>query len=159
MEILGYTGAALLILAGLAGTVFPALPGLPLMFGGMLLAAWLEGFSHVGTIALAILAVLTVIGVLVDFVAGVLGAKATGASKEALWGAFIGSIVGLVLGLVGVIIGPLIGAALGEFIARRDVYQAGKVGIGTFIGFIVGTVAKIGCAFAMLATFGLSFLL
>lgn len=158
MEIVGYIGAALLVIIGLAGTLLPALPGLPLVFGGMLLAAWLDGFAHVGLVSLIVLGALTALGMAVDFLAGVLGAKATGASKEALWGALIGSIAGLALGLVGVIIGPLLGAAVGEFLAQRDLYQAGKVGIGTFIGFIVGTVAKIGCAFAMLATFGLAFL-
>lgn len=159
MDILLYSLSALLVLAGLAGTVFPALPGLPLMLGGLLLAGWVDGFQHVGAITLSLLALLTVIGLAVDFVAGLLGAKATGASRQALWGAVIGSVAGLFLGLAGVILGPLVGAAIGEFLARRDVYQAGKVGLGTFAGFIVGTVAKIGCAFAMLATFALALVL
>ncbi|WP_024303885.1 DUF456 domain-containing protein [Pseudogulbenkiania sp. MAI-1] len=156
MDILLYALSALLVLAGLAGTVFPALPGLPLMLGGLLLAGWVGDFQQIGAVTLSLLALLTAIGLAVDFVAGLLGAKATGASRQALWGAVIGSVVGLFLGLAGVILGPLVGAAIGEFLARRDVYQAGKVGLGTFAGFIVGTVAKIGCAFAMLATFALA---
>ncbi|SMF19539.1 DUF456 domain-containing protein [Pseudogulbenkiania subflava] len=159
MDILLYALSALLVLAGLAGTIFPALPGLPLMLGGFALAGWAEGFQHVGAVTLSLLALLTAIGLAVDFVAGLLGAKATGASRQALWGAFLGSLVGLFFALPGVILGPLIGAAIGEFLARRDVYQAGKVGLGTFLGFVVGTVAKIGCACAMLATFALAFVL
>ncbi|MBI3146624.1 MAG: DUF456 family protein [Pseudogulbenkiania sp.] len=159
MDILLYTLSVLLVLAGLAGTVFPALPGLPLMLGGFALAGWVDDFQHVGALTLGVLALLAVIGLAVDFVAGLLGAKATGASRQALWGAFAGSLVGLFFALPGVILGPLVGAAIGEFLARRDVYQAGKVGLGTFAGFIVGTVAKIGCAFAMLATFALAFVL
>ena len=73
-----------------------------------------------------------------------------GASQTALWGAFIGGLSGLVLGIVGIIIGPLLGAAIGEFVARRDILLAGKVGIGTFVGFIIGTVAKIGAALTVL---------
>ncbi|MEO9386690.1 DUF456 domain-containing protein [Chromobacterium phragmitis] len=156
MEILGYLAAALMVLAGLAGTILPAIPGLPLLFGGFLLASWLDGFQHLGAISLAILAVLAALGLLIDFVAGLLGAKATGASRQALWGAFIGSLAGMFLGIAGVILGPLIGAVIGEFIARKDAFQAGKVGVGTFIGFIVGAVAKVACAFAMLATAALA---
>ncbi|MDN0077249.1 DUF456 family protein [Crenobacter sp. SG2303] len=158
-DIAGYTGAAALVLVGLAGTVFPALPGLPLMLGGFVLAAWIDNFQHLGPLTLVILAVLTCIGLLIDGFAGLLGAKATGASRHALWGAFAGSLVGLFFGLPGVLLGPLLGAAFGEFSARRDIYQAGKVGLGTFIGFIVGTIAKIGCAFAMLAAVTLAWFL
>lgn len=156
MALLGYLAAALMVVAGLAGTILPALPGLPLMFGGLLLASWLDGFHHLGAVSLSILAVLAALGLLIDFVAGLLGAKATGASRQALWGAFIGSLVGMFLGLAGVILGPLVGAVIGEFLARKDALQAGKVGVGTFIGFIVGAVAKVACAFAMLATAALA---
>ncbi|POZ60029.1 DUF456 domain-containing protein [Chromobacterium alticapitis] len=156
MTILGYLAAALMMVAGLAGTILPAIPGLPLLFGGLLLASWLDNFQHLGAISLSILAVLAALGLLIDFVAGLLGAKATGASRQALWGAFIGSLVGMFLGLAGVILGPLVGAVIGEFLARKDALQAGKVGVGTFIGFIVGAVAKVACAFAMLATAALA---
>lgn len=158
MEIAGYSLAALLIIAGLAGTMLPIIPGLPLMFGGLLLAAWLDNFNHLGAISLIIMALLTALGLVIDFFAGLLGAKASGASSQALWGAFIGGIVGMFFGLAGVLLGPLVGAVIGEFIARKDAFQAGKVGIGTFIGFIVGAVAKVACAFAMLATAALALL-
>lgn len=158
MEIAGYSLAALLIVAGLAGTMLPIIPGLPLMFGGLLLAAWLDNFNHLGAISLIIMALLTALGLVIDFFAGLLGAKASGASNQALWGAFIGGIVGMFFGLAGVLLGPLVGAVIGEFIARKDAFQAGKVGIGTFIGFIVGAVAKVACAFAMLATAALALL-
>ncbi|OHX17067.1 DUF456 domain-containing protein [Chromobacterium sphagni] len=156
MIMLGYLLAVALMLAGLAGTVLPAIPGLPLLFGGMLLASWLDNFQHLGPISLTILAVLAALGLLIDFVAGLMGAKASGASRQALWGAFVGSLVGMFFGVAGVILGPLLGAVIGEFIARKDAFQAGKVGIGTFIGFIVGAVAKVACAFAMLATAALA---
>jgi uncharacterized protein YqgC (DUF456 family) len=152
LEILFVLLSIVLIVLGVAGTLFPALPGLPLMMGGFLLLAWTDQFRHLGSTALLIMAVLTVVGLAIDFVAGLLGARITGASKQALWGAFIGSITGLFLGLPGVILGPLLGAAIGELLARRDAWQAGRVGLGTLAGFLIGTVAKLGCAFAMLAT-------
>ncbi|MDF0606593.1 DUF456 family protein [Neisseriaceae bacterium TC5R-5] len=159
MEAVGYMLAVVLLVAGLAGTVLPIIPGLPLMFGGFLLGAWLDGFHHLGALSLWIMGLIAAVGVAIDFLAGLLGAKASGASKQALWGAFIGSIVGMFLGVAGVLLGPLLGAMIGEFIARKDAFQSGKVGIGTFIGFIVGAVAKVACAFAMLATFALALIL
>lgn len=142
--------AIALLILGAAGTIFPALPGLPLMFGGAWLLAYSSDYQIIGSFSVLILGVVCALGMAMDFVAGVLGAKYTGASKEALWGAFFGGLVGVFLGLVGLIFAPLVGAALGEFVAKRDVLLAGKVGVGTFIGFIVGTVAKIGAALVVL---------
>lgn len=153
MLVLYYLIAALLVIVGFMGTVLPTLPGLPLMFGGFLLAAWAEGFHRIGVPTLTLLIILTVIGVCIDFFAGILGAKKSGASKQALSGAFIGALIGLFFGLAGIVFGPVIGAMIGEWHARRDHRQAGKVGLATFVGFIIGTAAKIGCAFAMLFIF------
>ena len=150
---LGYALAVLLMLAGLAGTIYPALPGLLLLGGGMLLAAWLGDFSQIGMWPLLAIGVLALLGMLVENLAGLLGARKSGASRQALLGAFIGGLVGLFLGLLGAIVGPIIGAVIGELLARRSLPQAGKVGVATFIGFLAGTAVKTACAFAMLAVF------
>jgi uncharacterized protein YqgC (DUF456 family) len=75
LEILFILLAIVLIVLGVAGTLFPALPGLPLMMGGFLLLAWTDQFQHLGSTALLIMAVLTIVGLAIDFVAGLLGAK------------------------------------------------------------------------------------
>src|ERR1700755_1475498 len=95
-----------LILVGLGGIVLPALPGVPLMFVGMLIAGWIDDFQRIGWITLTVLGVLTVLAVIVDFAASVLGVKRVGASALAMWGAFIGTIVGLFFGLPGLLFGP-----------------------------------------------------
>lgn len=138
--------ALTLLLAGAAGTVYPALPGLPMMFGGAWLLAYAQDYQIITVWTLVLLLLPTLFGMAMDFVAGMLGAKYTGADKQAVWGAFIGGIVGIFFGIIGLLLGPLIGAAIGEFIAKRDLLKAGKVGIGTFVGFVVGTAAKIGAA-------------
>lgn len=140
----------LLLLLGVAGTVFPALPGLPFMFAGAWLLAYSSDYQIIGSFSLLVLFLIAALGMAMDFVAGILGAKYTGASSEALWGAFIGSIAGLFMGLAGLVLGPLLGAAIGEFLDKKNIWLAGKVGIGTLIGFIVGTVAKIGSAIVIL---------
>ena len=140
----------LLLLLGVAGTVFPALPGLPFMFAGAWLLAYSSDYQIIGSFSLLVLFLIATCGMAMDFVAGILGAKYTGASSEALWGAFIGSIAGIFMGLAGLVLGPLLGAAIGEFLDKKNIWLAGKVGIGTLIGFIAGTVAKIGSAIVIL---------
>ncbi|WP_165007591.1 DUF456 domain-containing protein [Neisseria yangbaofengii] len=146
------TLSLILILTGLLGTVYPAIPGLGLMFGGAWLLAHANDYQIFGTTTLVFLCIVTVIGTAMDYVAGMLGAKYTGASKPAIWGAFAGGVAGAFLGLPGLLFGPLLGAGIGEFLTRKDMWQAGKVSIGTFIGFIIGTVAKVGCALTIILT-------
>lgn len=141
--------AIVCLLIGMAGTVYPAIPALPLMYGGAWLLAYAGDYGVMASGSLIALGVVAAFGFAMDFVASLLGAKYTGASKQALWGALIGGVVGAFFGIIGVIFAPLIGAAVGEFIAKRDLLTASKVGLGTFIGFIIGTVAKIGAALAM----------
>ncbi|MFZ5657986.1 MAG: DUF456 domain-containing protein [Pseudomonadota bacterium] len=158
---LWYVLSALLVLVGIAGTVLPALPGVPLVFAGMLLAAWAGGFQQVGWPVLVVLALLTLLSFGIDFLATAMGAKRVGASRLALLGAVIGTFAGLLMGLVGVFIGPFVGALLGELAHRRalgreDMAHATRVGMGTWMGIVLGTVLKLGLVFAMLGLFALS---
>ncbi|WP_308445879.1 DUF456 domain-containing protein [Chitiniphilus purpureus] len=145
--------AGVLVFIGLLGTLLPLLPGTPLIFGGMLLAAWVDGFVRVGWMPLVLLAGLLLLSIVLDYISGALGAKRYGASKQALWGALAGSILGVFGGLPGLLIGPFAGAALGEYYARRDMEQAGKVGLATWMGLIIGAIAKVAVALAMLGIF------
>lgn len=159
-----YILAAVLVLVGLAGVVLPALPGLPLVFLGMLLAAWAGDFQQVGGITLVLLAIMTLVSLVVDFWATAVGAKRVGASRLAIIGAMVGTLVGLFAGLVGVFIGPFVGALAGELIHRRglardDLGQAARIGLGTWVGIVFGVVLKIGLAFAMLGVFLVAWLI
>lgn len=151
--------ALTLLLVGAAGTVYPALPGLPVMFGGAWLLAYAQNYQVIEAATVWLLLLPLAFGMAMDFVAGLLGAKYTGAGKQALWGAFVGGIAGMFFGIAGLLLGPLIGAAVGEFAAKRDLLKAGKVGIGTFAGFIVGTAAKIGAALVILLTVAAEYIL
>ena len=155
-ETLYYVLSGVLILAGIAGTVLPALPGLPLVFAGMALAAWAGDFQEVGVPMLVLLGLLTVLSLVVDFLATMLGAKRVGASRLALVGSVIGTLVGLFFGPIGLFAGPFLGALVGELIHGRQIHAAAKVGLGTWVGIVVGTVLKLGLAFAMLGLFALA---
>lgn len=154
-----YVLGALLVLIGLAGSVLPALPGTPLMFAGMLLVAWGTGFSTIGWGLLTVLGLLAALSLALDFVANLLGAKRAGASRLALAGAAIGTVVGFFFGLPGLMFGPFLGAFAGEYLHSRHGGMATRVGIGTWVGILLGLVARVSIAFLMLGIFALALLL
>src|SRR5262245_55495742 len=87
--------ALALMLIGAVGIVLPAIPGVPLMFAGMVVAAAIDDFQRIGWLSLTVLGVFTLIAVIVDLLASVFGVKSVGASRRAVWGALIGTVVGL----------------------------------------------------------------
>jgi len=159
MQAVWYVVAALLVAVGLAGILLPALPGLPLVFAGMALAAWAGDFEQVGGWTLLVLGLLTVVSLGVDFLATAMGARRVGASRLALVGAALGTFAGLFLGPVGLFVGPFAGALVGEFAHSREVARATRVGVGTWLGILLGTVLKLGLAFTMLGLFAAAWLL
>jgi uncharacterized protein YqgC (DUF456 family) len=156
-----YVLAGLLVLLGLAGIVLPALPGVPLVFAGLLVAAWADGFQHVGVAMLVVLGLLTLLSLAVDLWATALGARRVGASRLAVFGAIIGTLAGVLFAPVGLFVGPFAGAALGELVTLRrldtaGIGQATRVGIGTWLGIVFGVALKLMLAFAMLGLFALA---
>ena len=148
-----WVASAALILIGLAGTVLPLLPGTLLVWAGILLGAWIDDFTRVSVGTVVFISVLAALAWALDFVAGLLGAKRAGASRLALVGAAIGTVVGILMGLVGVLFMPLVGAAVGEYWAQRDQQRAAKVALATWIGLLLGMIAKVVLSFVMLGIF------
>jgi hypothetical protein len=142
-----------MILVGVAGTVLPALPGVVFVFAGVVLAAWIDGFDVISPWTVGVLALLTVAAFVVDYVAQMISAKRAGATTLGLIGAALGTVAGIATGLFGLVFMPLIGAAIGEFIAHRDALRAGKVGVATWVGLLVGTVLKLAIVFTMVGIF------
>jgi uncharacterized protein len=153
ISILWYVAAGILILVGLAGTILPALPGVPVVFAGMWLAAWVGDYAQIGAWTVVLLGVLAALAVLLDFVAGLLGARRVAASPAALWGATIGTVVGLFFGLAGLLLGPFLGAVAGELRSGASVTRSTHVGVATWIGLLFGTLAKLALSFTMLGIF------
>lgn len=163
-QTLWYALAALMVVVGIVGTVLPALPGVPLVFAGLLLAAWADGFANVGWVALIVLGLLTALSMVVDFWATAKGAKRVGASRLAVIGAMLGMLAGLLLGPLGIFIGAFAGALVGELLDRRslhrdDVGEAARIGAGTWLGIVLGIALKLGLAFAMLGIYALAWFL
>ncbi|RPI52292.1 MAG: DUF456 domain-containing protein [Acidobacteria bacterium] len=148
-----WTLAVILVVVGLAGVVVPALPGTVLIFAGLLLAAWADGFQRVGVATIVALGILTVATYFVDIATMALGMKHLGTTRRAMAGAAIGTIAGLFFGLPGLIIGPFAGAVLGELTSHPDLRSAGRAGMAAWVGFLIGTVVKVGLAFLMVGIF------
>jgi len=158
MDVALWVLAGAMVLVGIIGMVLPLLPGTPLLFGGLWLAAFLDGYEKVGVSVVVVLAVLAVLAWVVDYVAAVLGVKRVGASGLAMAGAAAGALVGILGGIVGLIVGPIVGAMAGEMLARRNAGQATRVGIAAGLSFIAAVAVKLGIAAGMLAVFVFAYL-
>lgn len=154
--------AVLLVAIGIAGTILPMLPGVPLVFAGLLLAAWHGGFNQVSILTMVIIGAIAAMAWAVDFFASVVTAKKVGASKYALWGAGIGAVLGIAGGIVGLIIGPAIGAIIGELITHKNTSKestskATTVGIAAGLGFVLALAIKIVLVLTILAIFAYAY--
>jgi uncharacterized protein YqgC (DUF456 family) len=159
LQILLWLVAALLIVAGFAGLILPMLPGIPLVFAGLVLLAWAENFAYVGWITLTLLGVLALLSYGVDLLAAAFGAKRFGASPRAVTGAALGAFAGLFLGLPGIVLGPFVGAVIGEFSRQAAARSAMHAGVGATLGLLFGALLKIALAFTMVGVFVLDRLL
>ena len=153
MTIALWTLVIVLMALGVVGTVLPVLPGAVLIFGGAVLGAWIDDWTRVSWWTLGVLGVLAALSIACDFIAASVGAKRIGASPLAVSGAAIGTLAGVFTGLWGLLFMPLVGAAIGEFIAMRNLQRAGRVGIATGVGLLIGVVVKLAFAFSMIGIF------
>jgi len=151
--------AALLVVGGLAGSVLPALPGVPLVFAGLVVGAWADDFQRVSWLTLTLLGILTIASFAIDLAATALGAKRVGATKLAVAGAMLGTLGGAFLGIPGLILGPFAGAVAGEMLSHGRMQQATRAGFATWMGLIFGTLAKLALVFAMLGVFAVAYFL
>jgi uncharacterized protein YqgC (DUF456 family) len=153
MTIVLWVLAVALVVIGLAGTILPALPGPVLVFAGLVVAAWANGFERVGVATIVVLALFTLAAHFVDLAAATAGVKRAGASRRAVAGAALGTLFGLFFGLPGLILGPFAGAVLGELTVRRNLGHAGVAGAAAWLGFLVGSVLKVSLVFLMIGWF------
>ena len=150
LDIILWIAAVLLMGVGILGTVIPMIPGLPMIFAGAWLAAFIDHYDKINVWVVVLLGVLMLFGLAVDWIAQTMGAKKAGATKLGIVGSLIGTFVGIFTGLWGLIFMPLLGAAIGEFIDHQDMLRSGKVGFATWLGMIIGTGVKLALAFTMI---------
>lgn len=124
----------LVMTVGLAGSVLPALPGVPLIFISALVYSIFTDFEYVGVPVLVLLFVLAALAFVADFIGTSYGARRFGASNWGTVGGAVGGIVGALAGLLflgigslfGLILGTVGGVFLGEYLRRRRRGDAGR---------------------------------
>lgn len=145
--------SAILTFTGLAGLLLPLVPGAPLLFLGLLLGAWAEGFRYIGLWTLLALAGMAALTYVVEFAASILGVKKYGGSRHAMVGAAVGGIVGIFFGIPGILLGPFVGAVIGELSLQRSLDEASRAGFGTVVGLAIGVAGKLAIGITMIGTF------
>ena len=144
--------------AGLISHVF-GLPGNFIILADSLLFGWYDGFREVSLKILIILLALALLGELIEFIVGILGAKKYKSSNKAIVGSIVFGIIGGILGIpfflgigavIGAFIGAFVGAFLVEFFLEKKVDKAMKSGWGAFVGRLAGTFFKGAIGIAMI---------
>ncbi len=150
-----YLAIAILFFAvGFVGILLPVIPGIGLIWLGMLVYGFLTGFEDLSVGFLAGQASGVGLAFLVDYAANIWGVKRYGGSRPAVWGSILGLLGGMLLfGPLGVIIGPFAGALAGELITGSPISRAARSGIGTLVGFLGGTLLKFIIAVVMVVWF------
>ncbi len=141
--------AALFIIAGIVGSVVPALPGPPLGYIGLLLMQFTQAI-HFSAWFLMGWGIAVVVVLLIDNFLPMWTTKRFGGSKWGVTGSVIGMIAGLFIPPVGIILGTLIGAVVGELIYSRKFHIAIKAGFGAFVGFMLTIGIKLAMSFVFL---------
>ena len=144
-----------LMIAGVAGSLLPVIPGTPLILLGALIYAVATDFQPVDGWRLLLLVGLAVVAYTLDYLSGALGTRKLGGSRWAMFGAVCGGLVGLFFGPLGILIGPILGAVGVELIYRKDMNVAVKSGAGAVIGMFLGVVAKLAISVVMVGLFSL----
>ena len=142
MDIFLIITAGILLIIGLIGCVLPVIPGVPLSYVGILLLHFTSNVQF-SAVFLIVWAVIVIVVQVLDFYIPVWGTKRFGGSRWGTIGSLIGIVVGLFFAPWGIIIGSFAGAVIGELLSGRASQDALKAGFGTFVGFLLGTVAKL----------------
>ncbi len=140
---------AILLIAGLIGSLLPFVPGPALILLAALIHGFATGFHPIDPVRLVILTILTILAHSLDYLAGLVGTRKFGGSGWAIAGAVVGGTVGIFFGIVGLLVGPIVGAVVGELLGKGELRRSLKAGLGTLIGILLGTAARFTLAVTM----------
>jgi len=139
----------ILMIAGLIGCVLPVIPGPPISFIGLIVLQ-LTRFADFELKFMLVLAFVTILVTILDYVVPIWGTKKLGGTRAGLWGAGIGMFVGIFFfPPIGLIIGPFLGAFVAELIKGAEVNQSFRSGLGSLLGFMLSTGLKLITSFVM----------
>lgn len=144
MDTLFWIIITLMFIMGFVGLIFPIIPSVLFIFGGILLYGLFYSFEPFGWSFWTVQILLVILLFAADYIANMVGVKKYGGTKAGIWGSTIGLLVGpFVIPFVGILIGPFIGAFLAEILVhKQDPVTASKIGLGSVVGFISSVITK-----------------
>lgn len=154
IAVLGWVLVIALFVIGMAGAVYPVLPGVLAIYFAFFVYGWFFSFEPFGWFFWIIQTLIVVVLLVADYAVGAWGVKKFGGSKLSVWLSTIGIIIGpFVIPAFGLIIGPLLGAMIGELIKGESPAKAFKVGVGSVVGLFSSIVVKVILQLAMIIVF------
>ena len=153
LEIATWTFTLLLMLVGVAGVIVPLLPGTTLILAAAIIHKLILP-ADLSWLAIGFIAIFWGLSIVADIAGVILGTKWFGGSKWGMAGASGGALVGIFFSLPALLLGTIFGAIVGEkLLARKTDREALRAGFGAATGFVISTVARLGCAAVMVALF------
>jgi uncharacterized protein YqgC (DUF456 family) len=156
LEILGLVLALLIMALGVVGSVLPGLPGTPLVLAAAIAHRLYFGQQGAATWVLVVMGVITVVSMVLDYLAGMYGAKWMGATWKGMLGAAVGALVGIFFNLPGIILGPFLGAMLFELAGGYEWKKAFRAGVGATLGLAAGVAGKLAACLLMMLLFAVN---
>ncbi|BBH21679.1 hypothetical protein Back11_30240 [Paenibacillus baekrokdamisoli] len=154
MEIAGWIIVILLFAVGLAGAIFPILPGALAIYAAFFAYGFFISFQPFGFWFWTIQTLIVVVLFIADYAVSAWGVKKYGGSRASVIGSTIGIIIGpFVIPAFGLILGPLLGAIIGELLVGSNLNLALKVGLGSVVGLFSSMVVKVILQVAMIVLF------
>lgn len=152
-QIIGISLTLIVMLIGLIGSIVPVLPGTPVVLIAAACHRLYFGEASISNLFLIVLVLLTILSLVLDFVASTLGAKKFGATWRGMTGAVIGGVIGLFFNIPGIILGPFLGAMILEMTGGKEFKIAAKAGAGAVIGLLLGVIGKFAICVMMIGLF------
>ncbi|ULL18219.1 DUF456 domain-containing protein [Paenibacillus sp. H1-7] len=144
MVIAAWTIVILLFVIGMAGAVYPVLPGALAIYAAFFVYGFMVDFSPFGFWFWFIQTTIVVVLLIADYLVSALGVKKFGGTRASVIGSTIGLLLGpFVIPVAGLLLGPFIGAVIGEMVVGTEWKQAFKAGVGAVVGFFSGLVVKV----------------
>lgn len=154
VDITGWVIVIILFVVGMAGAVYPILPGALAIYAAFFVYGFMISFEPFGWVFWTLQTLIVAVLFLADYAVSAWGVKRFGGSKASIWGSTIGIIVGpFVIPGFGLIVGPFVGAVIGELLAKSSMENSIKVGFGSLIGLFTSVVVKAVLQLVMIAIF------
>lgn len=157
MDIILWVIIIVLFIGSFAGIVFPIVPSVLFLWGGFLTYHFGINGSELNTLFWVAIIIFTVLLISADLIANSYFVKKFGGSKAGEMAAAVAVIIGsFITPPFGIIYIPFLAVFIVEMLMKRSAKEALNASIGSLIGFLGGSVAKVVLQFVMIVWFFVS---